>query len=84
MSTSLVLGSEVTHNEKPHLIVRIINSTSLFEEDGDVRQVEESYAELRGPNNEIDFLNILSCETKFVNKQSTIKALPNYPWRVKK
>lgn len=84
MSTSLVLGQELQHNEKPHLVVRIVNSCSIFEEEGSVFQVEESYAELRGPNNEIDFINIVSSETKFDNKHSAIKALPTFPWRIKK
>jgi hypothetical protein len=85
VSTSIVLGQEIIHNEKPHLVVRIIDkSISLFEDDNACFVVEESYAELRGPNNEVEFVTILTSEQPFANKKSTIKGLPTLPWRIKR
>lgn len=85
MSTSIILGSEIQHNEKPHLVVRIVNSNSILEDvNGVVTSIEEHYAELRGPNNEVEFVTLVQNELPFTEKKSTIKALPTQPWRVKK
>ena len=84
MSTSLALGQELTHNNKLYLVVRIIDkSVSLFEDEGECYVLEESYAELRGPNNEIDFIPILE-STRTFEKTSKLPALPVLPWRMKR
>ena len=84
MSTQLTLGAEVTHEDKKFLVVRIVESLSLFEDLHQCYVVNETYAELRGPNNEIDFITVLEGQKPFEEKTSPIKALPSLPWRVKR
>jgi hypothetical protein len=68
-----------------YLVVRIVKSTSLFEnEDGTVNKAEEEYAELRSQRGEINFIAFTEIEEPFLTKRSTIRALPCFPWRVKK
>jgi hypothetical protein len=56
----------------------------LEDVNGVVTSIEEHYAELRGPNNEVEFVTLVQNELPFTEKKSTIKALPTQPWRVKK
>ena len=85
MSTLLTLGQEVEHEGKPYLIVRIDKSTTLFEnEEGKCYKVDEEYVQLRSQYGEIAFIPLFEVEEPFEAKRSTIKALPEQPWRVKK
>lgn len=61
-----------------------MKSLSLFEDGEDVYAVDEMYAELRGPNNEVEFKLLVDNVEPFVDKKSNIKALPPLPWRVRK
>ena len=84
MSTqTFVLGQEVQHKDSTWLVVRMDTTTTIFEnEDGTLSQVDESYVQLRSQTGEFDFIALYERESPF-ERHSTLKAIPNVPWRVK-
>jgi len=81
---TFILGQEVQHKEQLWLVVRIVESTAIFEnEDLTISKVEERYVQLRAPNGEYDFIVLHENEEPF-KRVSVIKALPPVPWRMKK
>lgn len=86
MQLAAVLGQEIEWQGGKWLVVRLIQkSLALFEEnDGSLFTVDESYAEIKGPHGELDFITLLEEIQPFTNKKSTIRALDPVAWRVKK
>lgn len=83
MSTqTYALGQEVQFKDRAWLVVRIDHASTLFEVEGEVVKVDEDYVQLLDPFGEHDFVTINRFENPF-KKTSTIKALPNIPWRQK-
>lgn len=73
----LKVGQQLTWDGKEWLVVRICDSTSLFENEnqGGVLLHEELYAQLRAADGLIEFVTINE-RTQPGEKKSTIKALP--------
>jgi len=70
------------HNDKPFLVVGLIDSASLFETDeGGWERYEEKYAQIKGVDGSIEFITLTENTTQFSEKKSIIKALPRQPWR---
>ena len=81
MST-LVLGSEYKLDDQACLVVRIIKSQSIFEDDSGVEQIDELYVELKRPDGSPEFISLMKNSTKFTEKKSNIRALDPV-WRPK-
>jgi hypothetical protein len=78
-----VLGQEIQHKDKPHLVVRFDKCVALFEnEDGTTTKIEEEFVQLRGQDGGYEFVTISERIEPF-DKKSSLKALPAVPWRVK-
>jgi len=77
MSQSYHLGQVLHIKSKRLLVVRIVQSRSLFEPpDGTCYILNEHYIELRDPNNQASFIRLGTEQFPFTENKGNIKALP--------
>lgn len=81
MSTLAELGKEFQHEGHTYLVVRIVHSHTLFEDNGTQYTLEEHYAELHGAGGQIKFLNFGEPEKRPFERQSTMKGLDVQVWK---
>jgi hypothetical protein len=83
VSTSTKLGSVITHEGKPHFVVRMVESDTLFETETGCYILHEQYAELRTEDGSVVFLPpFVAYRTEFL-KDPTVKqkGLDPVVWR---
>lgn len=75
MSSPVELGSLLQHNGRECLVVRIVESSTLFEdpETGKCSIVEEQYAELRTADGQVEFMPPVKCLVHEFTKPETVK-----------
>lgn len=81
---NIEIGQELQHNNQLGRVVRIIDrSITLFEEEtGEQYLLDESYAELKLENGDVDFIILRTEKQTYSGPSSQIKGLAPIPWRV--
>lgn len=77
------LGKTITVLEKPYLVVRLIEKSSTLFEDpkGDCFIITESYAQLRGPDGEVEFVVFYEQQQPCEKPAGQIPGLEPVIWR---
>lgn len=76
------IGSEIQHKDKLWRVIRVVSTDqSLFEDEGGIYIILESYIQIKDPDGIIDFITFNSEKLAYTGPSSTIKALEPIPWR---
>lgn len=80
--SQLTLGANVTHQGDIWRVVRVVSDDlSLFESSEGAFVIKDSYAMIKSPSGQLDFLVFATERTPYLGPTSGIKALESLPWR---